>query len=186
MSEWAAIEQIIPTPAMRARSNASQAAQISSEIRRAEILLRQIDRAQTTAIPNHPVGTVTSTLYTPSRASVYIADAMTVEFEEEGQPALITATAASLPPAIAKTAPVATLPVAAAIRTHDANLRSMPPPAPARPVAPSVVSGSAETDDFEFRHAHKVVQVSSPHAAATNEGDAHTLACRWVFNLIAK
>ena len=66
MAEWATVEQIIPTPAMRARANMAQQARNASAARKDAMHTRLTERIQTRAAPQT---TTISTRPTPAPAS---------------------------------------------------------------------------------------------------------------------
>jgi S-DNA-T family DNA segregation ATPase FtsK/SpoIIIE len=140
MAEWATVEQIIPTPAMRARANMAQQARNASTARKDAMQMRQTERIherthERTQIRSAPQTTTISTRPSPAPASVAAATG-------------IVQAAAPVNSISGKTVLDRPVTVGVSNAAAPAPMAAIPPLAIANPVSPStVVRQGAVTSD---------------------------------------
>ncbi|MFC5474768.1 FtsK/SpoIIIE family DNA translocase [Paraherbaspirillum soli] len=105
MSEWAVFEQIIPTPAMRARANAAQAARNSAATRPGGMLPYQSNQAQPRHAQTRTISTRPAALPANSVASPALPIKLAAVTDHQASDATIALAALPLPPEILPMAP---------------------------------------------------------------------------------
>ncbi|SFB18322.1 DNA segregation ATPase FtsK/SpoIIIE, S-DNA-T family [Collimonas sp. OK607] len=138
MAEWATVEQIIPTPAMRARANMAQQARNASSAHKDAMHMRLTERIQTRAAPRT---TTISTRPGPISTSASIVAATGL--------AQATAAVTSIPGKTVPERPVTLASAPAGVSNTTAPTPAAAPPAAANPVSPiNIIHPEAITSDL--------------------------------------